>query len=472
MKYCPSILYEQKEFELKTFRVSHLRLGQRISLLVALIVFASLLLVACSGVAPQAPAAEAPPTEAVAAEAAPTDVPVEEPVTEVVTETTSSGAAAALAPGERNGMYAAAPPMTIDPATTYFATFKTDKGDIKVQLYPECAPLAVNNLVFLAREGYYDNTTFHRVLDGFMAQAGDPTGSGAGGPGYTFEDEFPCDLKFDRPGLLAMANAGPATNGSQFFFTFGATEWLNGLHTIFGEVVEGSEVLDSLTRRDPSQAPTTEGDKLLTVVIEEGGASLISALPTPLPTPEPFSPDSVDPAGRPLAALSGEEKANYFNMAPSQTIDPNKQYTATIKTAKGEMLMALHADVAPVAVNNFVTLANLGFFDGLPVNQVNPEELIVLGSPDNNPQSDAGYMIPAETNLPNELQVGSVAYVPQRGGQGGMSSSSQLLIALLAPPPEVNADFSFFGNVVQGVEVLAQLAQGDLIESVTISESE
>lgn len=465
-----------KEIELKTIRVFRVRLGQRIRLLVALIGFASLL-VACSGVTPPAPAAEVAPTEAAVAEAVPTDIPADEPATTAVTETTSSsqagdGAAAGLDPAARNGMYTAAPPMTIDPATTYFATFKTDKGDIKVQLYPECAPLAVNNLVFLAREGYYDNTTFHRVLDGFMAQAGDPTGSGAGGPGYTFEDEFPCDLKFDRPGLLAMANAGPATNGSQFFFTFGATEWLNGLHTIFGEVVEGSEVLDSLTRRDPGQAPTTEGDKLLTVVIEEGGASLISALPTPLPTPEPFSPDSVDPADRPLAALSGEEKANYFNTAPSQTIDAAKQYTATIKTAKGEMVMALHADVAPVAVNNFVTLANLGFFDGLPVNQVNPEELIVLGSPDNNPQSDAGYMIPAETNLSKELQVGSVAYVPQRGGQGGMSSSSQLLIALLAPPPETNADFSFFGSIVQGTDVLAQLAQGDTIESVTISESE
>lgn len=462
---------------MKTIRVSHVGLTRRISLLVVSIVFASLLLVACSGVAPQAPAAEAPPTEAAVAEAAPTDVSAEEPATAAVTETTSSapagdGAAAALEPAARNGMYTDAPPMTIDPATTYFATFKTDKGDIKVQLYPECAPLAVNNLVFLAREGYYDNTTFHRVLDGFMAQAGDPTGSGAGGPGYTFEDEFPCDLKFDRPGLLAMANAGPATNGSQFFFTFGPTEWLNGLHTIFGEVVEGSEVLDSLTRRDPGQAPTTEGDKLVTVVIEEGGASLISALPTPLPTPEPFSPNDVDPTDRPLAALSGEEKANYFNTAPTQTIDASKQYTANIKTAKGEMLMALHADVAPVAVNNFVMLANLGFFDGLPINQVNPDELLVLGSPDNNPQSDAGYMIPAETNLPVELQVGSVAYVPQRGGQGGMSSSSQLLVALLAPPPEVGADFSFFGSVVQGVEVLAQLVQGDLIESVTISESE
>ena len=111
--------------------------------------------------------------------------------------------------------------MTIDPSKVYIATFKTEKGDIVTELYADRAPVTVNNLVFLANEGFYDNTTFHRVLEDFMAQGGDPTGTGAGGPGYQFEDEIDFELSFDRPGLLAMANSGPGTNGSQFFFTFG-----------------------------------------------------------------------------------------------------------------------------------------------------------------------------------------------------------------------------------------------------------
>ena len=166
--------------------------------------------------------------------------------------------------------YSAAPPMTIDVNKTYFATFKmANGGEFKVQLFDDQAPKTVNNFVFLARNGFYDGTTFHRVLDGFMAQGGDPTGTGSGGPGYQFEDEFSPDLTFDRPGLLAMANSGPNTNGSQFFITYDATPHLNGLHTIFGEVVEGMDVVNSITRRDPEQNPDFPGDAIETITITE-----------------------------------------------------------------------------------------------------------------------------------------------------------------------------------------------------------
>ncbi len=148
-------------------------------------------------------------------------------------------------------MYDAPPEMMIDPDAYYYATLRTEKGDIKVQLFADRAPNTVNNFVFLAREGFYDNTTFHRVIDGFMAQAGDPAATGAGGPGYLFEDEFFPGLEFDQSGLLAMANRGPGTNGSQFFITFSPTEWLNGGHTIFGKVIEGEDVLADITRIDP-----------------------------------------------------------------------------------------------------------------------------------------------------------------------------------------------------------------------------
>lgn len=161
------------------------------------------------------------------------------------------------------------PEMVIDPKKTYQAIFKTEKGDIKFELFADKAPKTVNNLVFLAREGFYDGTIFHRVIENFMAQGGDPTGSGMGGPGYKFGDEVNNGLVFDGPGILAMANAGPGTNGSQFFITFGATPWLNNKHTIYGKVVEGMDVVNSLTIRDPGR-PSSDGDLLKTVeIIEE-----------------------------------------------------------------------------------------------------------------------------------------------------------------------------------------------------------
>ncbi len=166
--------------------------------------------------------------------------------------------------------YDAPPEMVIDPEKEYTAIIKTEKGDIKVELFADKAPKTVNNFVFLAREGFYDGITFHRVLPNFMAQTGDPTGTGSGGPGYRFEDEFHPDLRHDEPGILSMANAGPNTNGSQFFITYAATPHLDDKHAVFGKVTEGMDVLESLTPRDPSENPDFAGDVIETIVIEEG----------------------------------------------------------------------------------------------------------------------------------------------------------------------------------------------------------
>lgn len=167
--------------------------------------------------------------------------------------------------------YSSAPAMSIDPSKTYVATFKTAKGDIVVELYADKVPATVNNFVFLARDGYYDDSTFHRVLPGFMAQGGDPEGTGRGGPGYTFADEFHPDLRHDAPGTLSMANAGANTNGSQFFLTFVPTPHLDNRHAVFGRVTEGMDVLNNLQERDPGQNPSFEGDALLTIEIAESG---------------------------------------------------------------------------------------------------------------------------------------------------------------------------------------------------------
>jgi len=161
------------------------------------------------------------------------------------------------------------PPMTVDASKGYIATLETEKGEIVIELYPDKAPLAVNSFVFLARSGWFDGITFHRVIPGFMAQTGDPSGTGFGGAGYAFANET-SDLKFDGPGLVAMANAGVDSNGSQFFITYAPASHLDGGYTIFGQVISGMDVAESLTPRDPSQPQElAPGDRLIRVTIEE-----------------------------------------------------------------------------------------------------------------------------------------------------------------------------------------------------------
>jgi peptidyl-prolyl cis-trans isomerase B (cyclophilin B) len=144
----------------------------------------------------------------------------------------------------------AAPAMEIDPVKSYVATIETNRGDIVLELYPQYAPKTVNNFVFLARQGFYDNIAFHRVIPNFMVQGGDPTGSGRGGPGYRFEDEFKGNPLKHEKGVISMANAGPGTNGSQFFITHGPQPHLDGRHTVFGKVTQGQDVVDSIQQGD------------------------------------------------------------------------------------------------------------------------------------------------------------------------------------------------------------------------------
>jgi cyclophilin family peptidyl-prolyl cis-trans isomerase len=160
------------------------------------------------------------------------------------------------------------PEIQIDPKKQYKAHMETDKGTMVIELFADKTPMTVNNFVFLSREGFYDGVIFHRVIDNFMVQGGDPTGTGRGGPGYKFGDEFNSSLKHDKQGILSMANAGPGTNGSQFFITHGPTPHLNGRHTVFGQVVEGLDVLMSIPARDPGNvnAPAV---KIIRVTIEE-----------------------------------------------------------------------------------------------------------------------------------------------------------------------------------------------------------
>lgn len=155
--------------------------------------------------------------------------------------------------------YSKPPDMKIDSGKSYKATFDTSRGAIVCELFPKDAPKTVNNFVFLAREGFYDGTTFHRVIQDFMVQGGDPTGTGRGGPGYKFEDEVKNNPRKHQVGSLSMANAGPNTNGSQFFITHVVTNWLDGKHTVFGQVQSGQDIVNSIQ----------QGDQLNKVTVEE-----------------------------------------------------------------------------------------------------------------------------------------------------------------------------------------------------------
>jgi cyclophilin family peptidyl-prolyl cis-trans isomerase/protein-disulfide isomerase len=166
--------------------------------------------------------------------------------------------------------YDSPPPTVIDTESNYTATIVTNRGNIVIELYPASAPANVNSFVFLSQDGWYDSITFHRVVEGFVAQAGDPTGTGAGNPGYQCDDEIDPELIYDRPGMVGVANAGPNTGSSQFFITLDAVPQLDGGYTIIGQVIEGMDVVESLTPRDPQDPAAPAGDVIETILIEQG----------------------------------------------------------------------------------------------------------------------------------------------------------------------------------------------------------
>lgn len=233
----------------------------------------------------------------------------------------------------------AAPEAVLEAGVDYRAVFCTDAGAIYIDLFESAAPITVNNFVFLAEQGYYNNTTFHRVLESFMAQGGDPTGTGSGGPGYNFVDEFVGFLTFDQPGWLAMANAGPGTNGSQFFITTVPTPHLDFNHTIFGQVIEGQENVNALQLRDPSTA-TTPGASLQTVVIITDP----SLVETTHVSPAPVTSEEIDAVINQIAS----ELPSALGTDPEKSgISTADEIVALAPEASQEALTALFAD------NNF-----------------------------------------------------------------------------------------------------------------------
>ncbi len=366
---------------------------------------------------------------------------------------------AQLSPQERNNRFSGPAAPATKPEAIYVATIVTDKGNIVAELYQD-APEGVNNFVTLAQNGFYDGLTFHRVEPGFVIQGGDPAGDGSGGPGYT----IPAEINHEHmKGALAWARTGDQVNperrssGSQFYITLDKTAFLDGAYSVFGQVIEGMDVVEK----------TAVGDKIQKIEISEAAAS---DMPTPEPTPMPNPP--VAQEGRPLAQKPLEEREAIYNAAPATTIDANKSYQATIETAKGNVVVDLDAKNAPLTVNNFVLLSNLGYYDGMPVAHVQADTFALSGSPAKQPSSDVGYTLELEpTANASQVVTGTIAMYPVRDATTGefKASGSQFLIALTALPGGTTP-LNTFGTVSEGMDVVKKLVIDDLITKVTITQ--
>lgn len=350
-------------------------------------------------------------------------------------------------PAARNGMYAAPPAMSIDPTKVYVATFTTEHGDIVVELFADKVPNTVNNFVFLAREGFYDGTTFHRVLNNFMAQGGDPTGTGSGGPGYQFADEFHPDLRHDSAGILSMANSGTNTNGSQFFITSAPTEWLNGRHTVFGKVVAGMDVLQQIKLRDPDVPADLEtpGDTLVSVTIEERTSSL-------LPEPTPVAEVAAGSLPMPEDPISRDQM---YRGVPEMVIDPGKRYEAVFEMPAGKVVVELMADKAPELVNSFVFLAREGFYDDTLFYYVVPGQAMLGGDPTGTGAGGPGYYLPAQYDPElSHDKAGVFSMVSM-----GLNDVTSHFLFTLDAMPLLDGHYVIVGQVTEGLEILQALEE-------------
>ena len=354
--------------------------------------------------------------------------------------------------------YNAPPAAVIDPSKKYTAVIEMEKGgEIVIELFASETPNTVNNFVFLAREGFYDGVTFHRVIEGFMAQ--DPTGTGSGGPGYRFADEFSPKLKHDSPGTLSMANAGPNTNGSQFFITLVPTPHLDGDHTLFGKVVEGMSVVNNISIRDPASA-RTPGDAIKTIRIQES-------------EPEPTSTTKEESSSS-EAAMQPKQ----YDAPPAMVIDPSKKYTATFEMENGgEFVVELFASDAPKTVNNFVFLSRDGFYDGITFHRVIPAFMAQAGDPTGTGSGGPGYRFEDEfsPNLKHD-----VTGILSMANAGPNTNGSQFFI-IFTPTPHLDGVHTVFGKVVEGMDVVNAISvrdpasartPGDAIKTIRIEESE
>jgi len=356
--------------------------------------------------------------------------------------------------------WAEPPKMTIDTKKIYIVDMKTEKGNVVIQLFADKAPKNVNNFIFLINQKYYNGLSFHRVVSDFIAQAGKPPVARLYGPGYSIKDEHDTSLRFDAPGVVAMAWWGnsPDSNGSQFFITYKKMHWYNDKYTIIGKVVEGMDVIKNLTRVNDRENYDYGGDTILEMTSRTSETSL---LPAPGPQTETRIPVLVD--GRPLAKMTIQEKEYLYDAPPAMVIDKTKVYKAKISTEKGTITADLFPQDAPQSVNNFFVLANIGYYDNTTVGAVLRDRYILVGSPSGTLESDAGYSIPEEPK--RQIRLGAIGFWFY--AKMDRSSSGSNIFIMLTDDPHIQAD-SVFGMTTSGLDVVKKMQPKDKILKIEV----
>lgn len=432
------------------------------------------------------PPADSTPTEAPAT-AAPTTAPVEEVLTDTLDLTLPTTAApismgvqpvltsdgsrplAELEVTQRQGVYSQAPDMVIDPDAVYLATITTAKGDIVVELYSQEAPTAVNNFVVLSELGFYDAMPLlpvgppNAVLTGDPL-INDPINSGQGSPGYEVAAEIGVPNLAGTMGYLRLPdqfNPERLSNGSYLYITLEPVPDIDGVYAAFGQVIEGLDVL--------SQIET--GDVIETIAISEADERVAPTPPPPTPTPTPFAPTSAE--DRPLAAIDPAERVDYFNTAPEMQLEDGKDYVARITTDVGEIVLDLFEEQTPVTVNNFVTLANLGFYDNTMFHRVIEGFMAQAGDPSGTGRGGPGYVF--EDEIVPELVFDKAGLLAMANAGPG-TNGSQFFITFDAAD-WLNGQHTIFGQVIEGEDLLPKIqlrdpadpnAPATMIEAITI----
>jgi peptidylprolyl isomerase len=420
---------------------------------------------------------EAPPTEVPATATPVEEAPVVQPLDQVITPTipismgvrpvlTTDGTRplAELEVTQRNAVYGEAPEMVIDPDTVYLATITTPKGDIVLEMYGQEAPIAVNNFVVLSQLGFYDGMPLYPVGPPAAVLTGDPTGDGQGSPGYEVAAEIGIPNLAGTMGYLRLpdqVNPERLSNGSQIYITQEAVPDIDGVYAAFGQVIEGLDVLGQLEL----------GDAIETVAISEADERIAPTPAPPTPTPTPFAPTSAE--DRPLAALDPAERIDYFNTPPAMALEEGVDYVARITTDVGEIVVDLFEDQAPVTVNNFVTLANLGFYDNTLFHRVIEGFMAQAGDPSGTGRGGPGYVF--EDEIVPELVFDKAGLLAMANAGPGTNGSQFFLT--FGAADWLNGQHTIFGQVLEGEELLAEIqlrdpadpsAPATTVEAITI----
>lgn len=427
------------------------------------------------------PPADSTPTEAPATEE-PTAAPVEEVLTDTLDLTLPTASApismgvqpmlttdgsrplAELEVAQRNGVYSQAPDMVIDPDTVYLATITTAKGDIVLELFGQEAPVAVNNFVVLSELGFYDAMPLNPVGPPNAVLTGDPSGDGQGGPGYEVAAEILIPNLTGTMGYLRLPdqiNPERLSSGSLLYITKEPVPDIDGVYAAFGQVIEGQDVLEQVEM----------GDVIETIAISEAEERVAPTPPPPTPTPTPFAPTSAD--DRPLAAIDPAERVDYFNTAPEMQLEEGVDYVARITTDAGEIVLDLFEEQTPVTVNNFVTLANLGFYDNTSFHRVIEDFMAQAGDPSATGRGGPGYVF--EDEIVPELVFDKAGLLAMANAGPG-TNGSQFFITFDATD-WLNGMHTIFGQVIEGEDVLSKIqlrdpadpsAPATMIETITI----